>query len=83
MAKEITIDIANGVATIIYDDAAADYLASAGKTTITRASFVEPDSRGGWSADLSPSGGPVLGPFKLREEALSAERQWLEERMFK
>ncbi len=43
---------------------------------ITRASFVEP-GKGGWTADMGPSAGPVLGPFGLRSEALRAERQWL------
>ena len=33
-----------------------------------------------WIADLRPVGGPVLGPFLLRGEALAAEREWLEER---
>lgn len=30
-----------------------------------------------WQADMSPVGGPVLGPFKTREEALKAEHDWL------
>jgi hypothetical protein len=40
---------------------------------------VEPNDRGQWLADLRPVGGPTLGPFSLRSEALAAERQWLEE----
>lgn len=43
-----------------------------------RASHVEP-CEGGWSADLVPVGGPVLGPFAKRSEALAAEVRWLEE----
>ena len=43
-----------------------------------RASTVEPDAAGCWWADLGPSGGPVLGPFGRRSEALAAEVRWLE-----
>ena len=49
-----------------------------GSAVITRASHVEPDSRGRWLADLSPVNGPVLGPFDRRSEALAAEQAWLE-----
>ena len=49
-----------------------------GSAVISRASHVEPDSRGRWVADLSPVYGPVLGPFHLRSEALAAELDWLE-----
>ena len=45
---------------------------------IDRASRVEPDAAGCWWADLGPSGGPVLGPFRRRSEALAAEVRWLE-----
>jgi hypothetical protein len=48
-----------------------------GKLQITRASHVEPDAEGLWWADMGPSGGPVLGPFRSRTEALGAERGWL------
>ena len=48
-----------------------------GKLQITRASHVEPDRDGFWWADMGPVGGPVLGPFKNRTEALGAERRWL------
>jgi hypothetical protein len=48
-----------------------------GKLQITRASHVEPDAAGYWFADMAPSGGPVLGPFSSRTEALGAERGWL------
>lgn len=53
-------------------------LAALGPQTIQRGSFVEPDYRGQWSADLSPAGGPRLGPFALRSQALDAEQSWLE-----
>ena len=49
-----------------------------GRPTITRASSVEPDEQGRWQADLRPIGGPVLGPFERRSEALAAEIAWLE-----
>ena len=48
-----------------------------GRLQITRASHVEPDSDGNWWADMGPVGGPVLGPFRSRSEALQAERGWL------
>jgi hypothetical protein len=56
-----------------------DPLDALGRPTILRASHVEPDQQGRWQADLSPVGGPVLGPFLRRSEALEAERSWLEE----
>jgi hypothetical protein len=54
-------------------------LRSLGSLTIRRASHVEPSEDGRWLADLSPVDGPVLGPFDLRTEALSAEVSWLEQ----
>ena len=50
-----------------------------GKLQITRASHVEPDRDGFWWADMAPSGGPMLGPFRNRTEALGAERVWLQD----
>ena len=44
----------------------------------SRKSHVEPDPSGQWLADLGPVGGPVLGPFAHRSDALDAERAWLE-----
>jgi hypothetical protein len=52
-------------------------LRALGKLQITRASHVEPDAEGYWWADMGPSGGPVLGPYVSRSEALGAERGWL------
>ncbi len=60
----------------VYDDALD--LAALGRPSIRRASRVEPDADGRWTADLSPVSGPVLGPFGRRSEALAAERAWLE-----
>jgi hypothetical protein len=53
-------------------------LAALGAVVIRRASYVEPDPKGKWWADLSPVGGPPLGPFARRSEALAAEAGWLE-----
>jgi hypothetical protein len=53
-------------------------LEALGRPAITRASQVEPDDEGRWSADLRPVGGPVLGPYPLRSQALEAEVAWLE-----
>jgi len=49
-----------------------------GQGKVQRASHVEPDDQGNWVADLSPVGGPKLGPFPLRKTALIAEVTWLE-----
>ena len=54
-------------------------LRSLGQPQIERASHVEPTSDGRWQADLSPTGGPTLGPFALRSDALTAESHWLED----
>jgi hypothetical protein len=53
-------------------------LRALGKLQITRVSHVEPDRDGNWWADMGPSGGPVLGPFRSRSAALAAERGWLQ-----
>ncbi len=73
----------DGTLKTIYDDDLADFLTGAGKVSITRASFVEPTPDGKWTADMSPSGeNVILGPFRLREEALTAERDYLEKKLF-
>jgi hypothetical protein len=50
-----------------------------GSLKIRRGSHVEPDKGGQWLCDLSPVGGPILGPFAQRSEALEAEQRWLGE----
>jgi hypothetical protein len=65
----------DGSVRCIYDEAID--LREIGQLTITRASHVEPDQDGNWLADMGPSGGPVLGPFATRSEALAAEKAWL------
>ena len=65
-----------GVVRCLYAEAID--LSSLGALTIRRASHVEPDRDGLWWADLSPLGGPRLGPFPMRPPALRAEQAWLE-----
>ena len=77
MTNEMELVVgADGVARCIYDEALD--LREIGKLQITRASHVEPDAEGYWWADMGPSGGPVLGPYESRTEALEAERGWLQ-----
>ncbi|MCM2370387.1 hypothetical protein [Aporhodopirellula aestuarii] len=48
-----------------------------GHPTIRRGSEVEPTADGRWTADLARVGGPRLGPFTLRSQAITAEVDWL------
>ena len=64
-----------GVVRCVYDEAIE--LGALGRLSVDRASHVEPDDDGQWFADLSPVGGPVLGPFPRRSDALAAEVAWL------
>jgi hypothetical protein len=73
-----------GELTCVYDDSVAELAAELGDVRIRRASHVDPVATPAgprWMADLSPVGGPVLGPFPLRTEALAAELAWLEEHL--
>ena len=65
-----------GVVRCIYSELVD--LAAFGTPEIRRASHVEPDDTGNWIADLAPVGGPKLGTFSSRSQALVAEAQWLE-----
>ena len=76
----IAID-ADGVASMIYSDEHAEFLRT-GTTTVRRASHVEPAPQGGWTADMSPVDGPVLGPYPLRQQALDAEVEYLKQLLF-
>jgi hypothetical protein len=60
---------------MVYDESID--LQTIGCVEIRRGSHVEPTASGQWTADLSPVNGPVLGPFKTRSKALSAEVDWL------
>lgn len=66
---------ADGTIRFVYSDAARALIDS-GRSSIRRASHVEPAGTR-WTADLSPVGGPFLGPFETRAEALAAEVSWL------
>ena len=52
-------------------------LAQLGSVTLQRGSYVEPTEHGQWTVDLSPVGGPRLGPFAVRSMALAEEVAWL------
>ena len=66
----------DGAVRCLYDETLD--LHDIGQLQIERGSHVEPDQQGNWTADLSPVGGPLLGPYRNRSEALYAEREWLE-----
>ena len=66
----------SGSVRCLYDESLP--LAELGRLAISRGSHVEPNESGQWRADLSPVGGPQLGPFATRSTALEAEREWLE-----
>ena len=66
-----------GIVRCVYDEVIN--LRQLGELSVQRGSSVEPDATGRWIADLAISGGPKLGPFDRRSEALTAEREWLEE----
>ena len=72
---QLIID-SSGNTRCVYDEALP--LNQLGQIKIRRGSHVEPVSDGKWIADMNPVDGPILGPFNLRSEALSAERRWLE-----
>ena len=72
---QLVIEPSGGVR-CLYDETLP--LAELGRLTIARGSLVEPTEAGRWTADLSPVGGPLLGSFATRSEALAAQREWLE-----
>ncbi len=71
----ISVD-AEGSMEFIWSDELA-CLRDLGECDIRRASHVEPTVDALWEADMSPSGGPVLGKFATRGEAIAAELEWL------
>ncbi len=73
---QILID-PHGNARCVYSEAIS--LPALGRIKIRRGSHVEPIAGGRWIVDLSPVGGPRLGPFEFRSQALSRERRWLEQ----
>lgn len=68
----------NGKVRFLYDDSLQDVSKALGKTSTVRASHIDPADDGMWYADLSPVGGPKLGPFITRASAIEAEVSWLE-----
>ena len=77
---KITVEV-DGRIKFIYDDSVAEVMQEVGPLEVKRASHVEFDnSNGFWWADMSPVGGPKMGPFIGRNTALAMEREWLEER---
>lgn len=72
---ELRIDL-GGVVRCVYGESLD--LCAIGRVSIRRASHVEPIKGGsGWQADMGPVGGPILGPFETRSQALGAESLWL------
>ena len=76
MPRKIITIKTDGRIEFIYDDRLRGLLQQ-GDASVTRASAVEPTVDNQWTADMGPSGGPVLGPFPTRQEALDAETEWL------
>jgi len=78
MTQEVHLYVdEDGSVTFVHDDRVAEALGDLGKATTTRVSHVEPDHLGGWAADMRPLGGPVLGSYRTRQEALAAELEWV------
>jgi hypothetical protein len=73
---DMQVRIKNGKVRFVYNDALSG-LMQMGASKVARASHVEPNVDGKWEADLSPVGGPVLGPYDKRKTALDAEVAWL------
>ena len=65
----------NGTARCVYGEEID--LSQIGTLSIQRGSHVEPNEQGQWMVDLSPVGGPRLGPFAVRSVALTEEVAWL------
>ena len=84
-AREISnaslLEIApDGTLQFLWDDSLAPLL-ELGEGSLERASHIEPHGTE-WIANLSPVDGPTLGAFPLRNDALIAERDWLQQHGF-
>ena len=78
----ITVRISGGTATFVYDDRLRGLMDRAGgRSETVRASSVEPEGDG-WTVRMHREfGGEKLpGVYRLREEALRAERDYLRAR---
>ena len=79
---DINITVQGDRMEFIYNDDLVALL-DEGESTVRRVSHVEPlcvKGKHGWTADMSPVNGPVLGPYDTRAEALDAEVAWLQSR---
>jgi len=79
-SPKFTISISNGKASFIYSDSLLPLTARLGKPKTRRVSHVEPNSKGQWVAKII--GGPSLGPFVKRQDALDAEVAYLRKKHF-
>lgn len=80
--EQTFVILQNGDLLTIYSDELVDFMAEGGDINIQRASHVEPYQHlRYWFADMSPVGGPKLGPFDTRAEALDAEVAWLNQNL--
>ena len=81
MSNDLVVSVdQKGTLTFVYDDSLSSLLDEGKEWTIKRVSEVEPVDKS-WVAFMRD--GKKLGPYRLREEALRAEREYLEEKMFK
>lgn len=78
MEPEIFI-LADGTVKFLYYDELKPLL-DIGNVEVSRASHIDPEKTENglkWFVDLAPVGGPKLGPFETRDEAIAAEIDWL------
>lgn len=71
----------SGAVSFIYRDELRELLAE-GRAEVRRVSHVEPVTGGGWAADMSPIGGPVLAVCETRADALKMEMDYLDREGF-
>ena len=78
MEKQFSISL-DGTVSFIYSDEDRD-LFEEGAVSISRVSSVEPiGEKGEWLATMID--GAILGPFKLRQDALEAEVKYIKENL--
>jgi hypothetical protein len=78
--SKLIIDQTGSIA-FIYTDELRELLTE-GRAEIRRVSHVEPVTGGGWAADMSPIGGPMLAVCETRADALASELAFLEREGF-